>query len=166
MEEMRGLHARKARQVVEKEGFVCLDVRAHYPQQKVRLAHQRVALEDLGVLTHCLLENFNRASRPWPASFTCENTNTLRPSWLAVEERHAAADDAELAGAGSSAASTSKRSGPNRSATSAGGQIAVVLQDIQDAQVARSSSACISHLATRQKTEQMLHQWATPGKFL
>src|SRR6266513_919179 len=87
------LHAGKARQVIEEEGLVGLDVPAHDPQQEIRLPHQRVTLEDLGVRTHRLLEA-QQGLAPVSGDLHVREHHDREPELLAIEQRHALDDAA------------------------------------------------------------------------
>src|SRR2546423_1250 len=89
------LHAGKARQVIEEERLVGLDVPAHDPQQEIRLPHQCVALEDLRVRTHRLLEA-QQGLAPVSGDLHVREHHDREPELLAIEQRHALDDDAEL----------------------------------------------------------------------
>jgi len=81
--------------VIEEERLVRLDVGADDAQQKIGLAHQRVALEDLRVSAHRLLEAQQRIA-PVAGELHVREHHHREPELLAVEECHALADHPEL----------------------------------------------------------------------
>ena len=127
------LHARKARQVVEEERLVRLDVAAHDAQQEVRLAHERVALEDLRVGAHRLLEAQQRIA-PVTGDLHVREHHHRQPDLLPIDECHAPFDDAALLEARD--APPAGRGGQAQPLGHLGRrQRAVLLQQLEDPQV-------------------------------
>src|SRR5579862_5649797 len=81
--------------MIEEERFVCLDVATDDAQQEIGLAHERVALEDLRVLAHRLLELEQRIASV-PGELDVREDEHVEPDFLPIEERHPLADHLDL----------------------------------------------------------------------
>ncbi len=119
--------------MVEKERLVRLDVAADDPQQKVRLSHHRVALENFRVLTHRLFEAQQRVATVSHQFHMGEN-GYVQPNFLAVEKGDSLADDTQLLQA-AHASPAGRRGHAEPLGDIRGREVTVLLNEVQDSQI-------------------------------
>lgn len=81
--------------MIEEERLVRLDVVTYDPQEEVRLSHQRVAFENLRVLTDGLLESQQRVP-PMASELHMGEHHDVQADLLAIEEGDAILEDSQL----------------------------------------------------------------------